>query len=265
MKSKLDINIKTYTAITIINFLFVTSCVSNITTSEQNARQGIGKDTLPNIILILADDLGYGDIQSYNPQSKISTPHLDRLTAEGMRFTDAHSPSAVCTPTRYGLLTGRYAWRTNLKSGVLWGYSPLLIEEARVTLASLLKTQGYHTAAIGKWHLGMGSGEANYFNAPIVDGRDTSLDFGYLRPGPNEVGFDYFFGIPASLDMKPYIYVENGRPYIPLTGKLVEASSRRRNGGEGFWRKGQIAEGFVHEEVLPTLTGKAISYILERG
>ena len=255
---------KTYTIILISYSLFVTSC-ANINAAERNAGKGVSKDTFPNIILILADDLGYGDIQSYNPQSKIPTPHLDRLIAEGMRFTDAHSPSSVCTPTRYGLLTGRYAWRTSLKSGVLWGYSPLLIEEGRVTLASLLKTRGYHTAAVGKWHLGMGSGEANYFRAPIVDGRDTSFDFGYLRPGPNEVGFDYFFGIPASLDMKPYIYVENSIPYTPLTGKLVEAGSMRRNGGDGFWRKGQIAEGFVHEEVLPTLTRKAISYTQQRG
>lgn len=264
MTNKHSIISKTYTVIFIICSLFISSAV-NLNAIEQRADTGVGKETLPNIILILADDLGYGDIQSYNPRSKITTPHLDRLTAEGMRFTDAHSPSAVCTPTRYGLLTGRYAWRTSLKSGVLWGYSPLLIEEGRLTLASLLKAQGYHTAAIGKWHLGMGSEEANYFDAPIVDGRDTSFDFGYLRPGPNEVGFDYFFGIPASLDMRPYIYVENGRPYTPLTGKLVEASSMRREGGGGFWRKGQIAEGFVHEEVLPTLTRKAVNYILEQG
>lgn len=166
MTSKHNIISKPYTVIFIIYSLFVTSCVNSHAT-EQSAGKGVSKDTFPNIILILADDLGYGDIQSYNPQSKIPTPHSERLTAEGMRFTDAHSPSAVCTPTRYGLLTGRYAWRTSLKRGVLWGYS----QERRVTLASLLKAQGYHTAAIGKWHLGMGNGEANYFRAPIVDGQ----------------------------------------------------------------------------------------------
>ena len=245
-------------------FFLVTSYIG-IHATETSVAGNAGKGVFPNIVLILADDMGYGDIQSYNPDSKIPTPHLDRLVSAGMRFTDAHSPSAVCTPTRYGLLTGRYAWRTSLKSGVLWGYSPLLIEEDRVTLASLLRAQGYHTAAIGKWHLGMGSLEANYFEAPIVDGRDTSFDFGYLRPGPNEVGFDYFFGIPASLDMKPYIYVENARPYTPLTGKLVEASAMRRYGGGGYWRKGQIAEGFAHAEVLPQITGKAVDYIQQRG
>src|SRR3990170_8168313 len=134
----------------------------------------------PNIVIILADDLGYGDLRSYNADSRIPTRHLDRLAAEGMRFTDAHSPSGVCTPTRYGLLTGRYAWRTSLKRGVLNGYSPLLIEPGRSTLASLVKQRGYATAAIGKWHLGLGTAQ------PV----DFSLR---LDPGPNSLGFDYFF------------------------------------------------------------------------
>jgi hypothetical protein len=111
----------------------------------------------PNIVIILADDLRYGDLRSYNADSKIPTSHLDQLAAEGVRFTDAHSPSGVCTPTRYGLLTGRYAWRTTLKRSVLNGYSPLLIEPGRMTIASLLKQRGYETAAIGKWHLGLGA------------------------------------------------------------------------------------------------------------
>ncbi|MEM8900192.1 MAG: sulfatase-like hydrolase/transferase, partial [Bacteroidota bacterium] len=109
----------------------------------------------PNIIYILADDLGYGDISSFNPKSKIQTPHLDALAEGGMRFTDAHSGSAVCTPTRYGILTGRYSWRTRLKKGVLWSYDSHLIPEDRLTVANLLKRNGYHTAAIGKWHLGV--------------------------------------------------------------------------------------------------------------
>src|SRR5215813_8047392 len=114
--------------------------------------QGTFADSKPNIILILADDLGYGDLSSYNPASKIPTPHLSQLASQSMRFTDAHSPSSVCTPTRYGLLTGRYAWRTKLKQGVLSGYSPYLIEADRPTLAALLQRQGYRTAGIGKWH-----------------------------------------------------------------------------------------------------------------
>ena len=218
--------------------------------------------TEPNIVLILADDLGYGDIGSYNLHSRIQTPHMDRLAEEGMRFTDAHSPSAVCTPTRYALLTGRYAWRSRLKSGVLWGYSPLLIEPDLATLPSLLQSAGYYTAAIGKWHLGFTNNEPNFYERPSEQqgGLGTASR---IAPGPNEVGFDYFFGIPASLDMKPYVYVENGRPVRPLTGRLVEASSSRRGGGSGFWRKGEIAEGFDHQSVLPTLTGRAVDQIAE--
>lgn len=108
-----------------------------------------------NIVIILADDLGYGDIGAFNPTSRSPTPHVDRLGREGMRFTDAHTNSSVCTPTRYGLLTGRYAWRTDLTPGVLWGEGDPLIEPGRLTLASMLKARGYATAGIGKWHLGV--------------------------------------------------------------------------------------------------------------
>ena len=201
----------------------------------------------PNIVIILADDLGYGDLRSYNAGSRIPTPHLDRLAVEGMRFTDAHAPSALCTPTRYGLLTGRYAWRTRLKKGVLNGYSPLLIEPGRLTLASLLKGRGYATAAIGKWHLGLGAAEPADFSRP-------------LDPGPNQVGFDYFFGIPASLDMPPYVFVENRAATTPPTGS-APASEMRRRGGDGFWRAGAIAPGFTHQAVLPAIAEKAESFI----
>lgn len=208
-------------------------------------------DGQPNIVILLADDMGYGDPGAYNPDSKVPTPHLDELAAQGRRFTDAHTPSSVCTPTRYGLLTGRYAWRTRLESGVLWGYSPLLIDTSRVTLASLLKEEGYHTAAIGKWHLGLASRDSTDYSKP-------------LRPGPNQLGFDYFFGIPASLDMDPYVYVENDHPTAQLT-EHVEGSAHRRQGGGGFWRAGPIAPDFRHEEVLPRITEKAVSYLEDRN
>ena len=162
----------------------------------------------PNIVLILADDMGLGDVGAYNAMSGIPTPGIDTLATVGMRFTDAHSPSAVCTPTRYGLLTGRYAWRTQLKHGVLKGYSPLLIDPARSTIASMLRAKGYATAAIGKWHLGIGVDEVLDYSKP-------------LTPGPNAVGFDYFFGIPASLDMPPYVYVENDGVFTPFEGDEV--------------------------------------------
>ncbi|WP_342804730.1 arylsulfatase [Alteromonas sp. M12] len=203
--------------------------------------------TQPNIVIIFADDMGYGDIQAYNPESKIATPNLNKMAEQGVSFTDAHSSSAVCTPSRYSLLTGRYAWRTHLKRGVLRGHSPALIESDRTTIASMLKSQGYKTLAVGKWHLGIGYAETDYWSQ--------------LTRGPNSVGFDYFYGIPASLDMEPYVFIENETLATPLTGKIVEASQFRRNDGAGFWRKGLIGEGFDHQNVLPTLTQKAIEQI----
>ena len=234
-------------ATTCLIFLCLSLCLSSpMAFARQNSEA-----RKPNVIIILADDLGYGDLRSYNAQSKIPTPHLDLLAGQGRRFTDAHSPSAVCTPTRYGLLTGRYAWRTKLKSGVLWGYDPFLIEPGRPTIASLLKQQGYTTACIGKWHLGFGNNaRIDYFQP--------------LRPGPNAAGFDYFFGIPASLDMEPYVYVENERVVAPPT-EQIGASEMRRYGGGGFWRAGPIAPGFTHEGVMPTLTEKAISFIQQQS
>jgi len=205
----------------------------------------------PNIVLILADDMGYGDIKTYNPNGKIPTPNLDTLAQSGMRFTDAHSPSAVCTPTRYALLTGRYAWRSELKRGVLWGHSPLLIENGRETIASVLKQAGYKTAGFGKWHLGIGNNETNFYTS--------------LSPGPNSVGFDYFFGIPASLDMEPYVFIENEGLATPLEGKVVQGSKHRREDGEGFWRTGAIGTGFSFQEVLPVLADKVTRYISAEG
>lgn len=224
----------------VAGLLFLPSC-----------RDDAGQSPLPNIVLILADDLGYGDPGCYNPESKIPTPHLDRLAAEGILFTDAHTPSAVCTPTRYALLTGRYAWRTRLKEGVLWGYSTALLEPDRLTLASLLKKRGYDTAGIGKWHLGLGSGEKTDYSQPF-------------RPAPTDYGFDSFFGIPASLDMDPYLYIENDRP-VEMPTKTIQASEHRRKGGGGFWREGKIAPSFRHEEVLDRITGRAVEFIRGRA
>lgn len=205
----------------------------------------------PNIVFILADDLGYGDLRCYNKDSKVPTPNLDRLAGQSMRFTDAHTPSAVCTPTRYGILTGRYCWRTSLKRGVLNGYSPLLIEPKRLTVASLLKQHGYITAGMGKWHLGLGDTKKTDFSKP-------------LRPGPCSVGFDSYFGIPASLDMPPYVFIENeGVTEAPT--QTIEDSGMRRRGGGGFWRGGAIAPHFKHIDVLPTITEKAIGFIRKQS
>ena len=181
----------------------------------------------PNIIIILADDMGMGDPGCYNPESKITTPAINRLAEEGMRFTDAHSPSAVCTPTRYGLLTGRYCWRSRQKRWVLQGYSPALIEENRATIASFLKEKGYATYGVGKWHLGLGNAEKTDYAKP-------------LNPGPLEVGFDHWFGIPASLDMTPYVYVRDHGTEEEATEE-TKGGKHTRNGGTGFWRSGPSA------------------------
>ena len=166
--------------------------------------------TRPNIVYILADDLGPGDVAAFNLQSKIATPNMDKLASQGMRFTDAHSGSAVCTPTRYGVLTGRYAWRTRLHKGVCWGYSPPLIAKDRLTVASLVQRFGYRTACVGKWHLGLKWGLEDEQNSPLGNRDETweKIDFTQaISSGPNEMGFDYFFGIPASLDMHPHVYL----------------------------------------------------------
>src|SRR4051794_28039233 len=178
----------------------------------------------PNVLYILCDDLGYGDVRANNPEGKIATPQLDRLAGAGMRFTDAHSGSAVCTPTRYGILTGRYAWRTRLQSGVLNGYSLPLIAPGRTTVASLLKQQGYRTACVGKWHLGLGWSEAD--RSVLVDSFDGKtavprVDYaGPIANGPTTLGFDEYFGISGSLDMPPYLYIRNDRTVgLPTTEK----------------------------------------------
>src|SRR5512140_2583501 len=128
---------------------------------------GAESPSRPNIVYILADDLGWGDLRCYNAKSGVPTPQADKLATEGMRFTDMHSPSAVCTPTRYGILTGRYCWRSRLKKGVLNGYSPNLIETDRMTVPDMLHKQGYYTAGIGKWHLGLGSDAKTDFGHPL--------------------------------------------------------------------------------------------------
>lgn len=211
----------------------------------------------PNIVIILADDMGYGDVHALNPGSKIPTPNLDRLAAEGMTFTDAHSPSAVCTPTRYGLLTGRYSWRSRLKHGVLGGYSPPLVEKERSTIATLLKARGYHTGGVGKWHLGMalpfkkseGADRARW------DG-DPGIDFGgVITDSPIHHGFDTYFGVCASLDMAPYVYVRDDR------FTMLPTHQQRAVKFPHFVRKGPRAEDFVFDRVLDRLKDEAVAFI----
>ena len=194
------------------------------TTRAANAPP-IGK---PNLLYILCDDLGYGDVHCLGGvRSKIATPNMDRLASQGMTFTEMHSSSAVCTPSRYSILTGRYSWRSHLQAGVLQGFSPPLIAPERLTVAALLKQNGYATACIGKWHLGLGLSQKQ-LDAPITN-------------GPNACGFDYFFGISASADMPPYAFIENDR--------FREAPTAVKELYKG--RRGPTAPGF--ERCIPRL------------
>jgi arylsulfatase A-like enzyme len=206
----------------------------------------------PNIVYILADDMGYGDVSALNPDSKIRTVHIDGMAQRGMTFTDAHSSSAVCTPSRYNILTGRYNWRSVLKEGVSWSYTPHIIEDGRATVASYLKGHGYQAACVGKWHLGLDWKDAH--GNPTSD--ENAVDFSQeIDNGPTAFGFDYFYGITASLDIPPYVYIENHR---------VTALPNRTTGyrhGKNFWRDGPTGSDFFHADVLPTLTRRATDWI----
>jgi arylsulfatase A len=206
---------------------------------------------LPNIIYVMADDLGYGDVSVFNKNGKIMTPNIDRMASEGICFTDAHSSSSVSTPTRYGILTGRYSWRSRLKQSVLDGYSDALIPEERTTVASLLKKHGYYTAFIGKWHLGWGwarseNGISVDFNSPITN-------------GPNDLGFDYGYGHSGSLDMAPYVYVEN------RMATEIPTDTTENTGKYSWWRKGITSKDFVHEDVTPNFFRRGIKLIEQRA
>eukprot|EP00752_Nemacystus_decipiens_P015018 g13374.t1 len=227
----------------------------------------LGSDiTRPNVIVILCDDLGQGDPGCYNPDSKIPTPHIDRLAKEGLRFNDAHTPSSVCTPTRYSTLTGRYCWRTDLKQGVLWnGWAQALIEEDRPTIASMLKPYGYHSAAVGKWHLGWNWHSKT--DKPITERHhpDGAVDYSKkVMRGPLTLGFDHSYLIPASLDMAPYLYLVDDLAMDEPTA-YTERSEHRRKGGEGFWRAGPMQPGFDFYGFLPATTEAAVAYIDRRA
>lgn len=196
----------------------------------------------PNIVLILVDDMGYGDPGCYNSKSKIPTPHIDSLARDGMRFTDAHAPGPLCHLSRYGLTTGRYPFRAKPH---LWRDQPT-IEPDQVTIASLLKGQGYRTAMVGKWHLGFQE-----------DGYDKPLP-----GGPVDVGFDSYFGIRASTDIPPYFYIRGNRAVSPPTNQIAANSSEGWTPIQGaFWRAGGIAPDLELKDVLPLFTEEAINVI----
>ena len=220
----------------------------------------------PNIILILADDFGVGDIQAHYPQNKIPTPYLDQLVKEGISFTDAHSSSAVCSPTRYGLLTGRYNWRTPLQEWVLASFEPPLIKSERKTLAEMLKEDGYATACIGKWHLGWNwQGERA---SERLDPRNVLSDYQWeydqpISGGPLDHGFDYYFGTHVP-NFPPFTYIENDRILIQPTDTFRikdfegEFMPRRFDGQA-------MAPDWEFKNILPGITEKAVTYIKEQS
>ncbi|MDF1745648.1 MAG: arylsulfatase [Gimesia sp.] len=202
----------------------------------------------PNVIVVMADDLGIGDVSPTNPDCKIKTPFLQMMADEGLTFLDAHTPSSVCTPTRYGLLTGRYNWRSRLARGVLSGTSEHLIPKDRPTLGHLMRKAGYHTAMIGKWHLGWDwhkNGKKIDFTKPV-------------RNGPDINGFDRYYGHCGSLDMPPYVWVDTGK--ITAEPDREEGVSRKED-RYGWYRKGPIGSDFKIAEVLPHLFDKSIEHV----
>ncbi|NND08357.1 MAG: arylsulfatase [Saprospiraceae bacterium] len=227
---------------------------------------------LPNIVYILADDLGYGDVGAYNPESKINTPAIDALAQKGMRFTDAHSPSSVCTPTRYGILTGQYCWRSRLPRGVLRGYGRSIIEHDMLTVGELLQSAGYRTGMIGKWHLGVDWAIKPAYVDSIAHasvnevGMVTEMDpdwIDFSKPptnGPLQHGFDYSYFLPASLDMDPYCYLKNDT-LVSIPDDYTPGNDLNTGYAGAFWRPGRIAPGFEFDEVLPTFTEQAQAFI----
>ena len=196
----------------------------------------------PNIVIILVDDMGYGDLGCYNQDSKIPTPHIDRLASEGMRFRDAHAPGPLCHMSRYGLMTGRYPFRIDVG---IWPRLPL-IAEGQMTIASLLKARGYRTSMVGKWHLGF---KENGYENP-------------LPGGPIDCGFDTYFGIRASTDIPPYFYIRDDMAISPPTEFIEQRQSEGWTNIQGeFWREGGIAPGLELKDVLPRFTNEAIEVI----
>ncbi|WP_114748439.1 sulfatase family protein [Pleomorphovibrio marinus] len=235
----------------------------------------------PNIVFIFADDMGYGDISGLNSESKIRTPALDQLIHEGMVFTNAHASASVCTPSRYGLLTGRYAFRTPEAAKGIWGFSPVVIEPDKETLATLLKREGYTTGIVGKWHLGLGW--------QTKDGKDAALDpaTGYsnvdyslpIRSGPADFGFDYSFIHPASLDIPPYLFIRGLNVVDTAMVLTTDIYPRRKENTEYawdkkhtddlavywekgvWWRQGEMSRSFRIEDCHETLVAEGLGFI----
>jgi arylsulfatase A len=220
----------------------------------------------PNIVIILADDFGVGDIQAHYPDNKIATPYLDKFSAESMRFSNAHSGSAVCSPTRYGLLTGRYAWRTRLQEWVLACYEPPLIAEDRLTLPGFLKEKGYATACIGKWHLGWNWAGPQASTMEEESNILRTKDWDYTKPilnGPITRGFDYYFGTHVP-NFPPFTFIENDRVVEQPTTRFKYVA----NDGQSLpaqFDGNPMAPGWQFDQILPKITERAVKYIHDQA
>ena len=240
----------------------------------------------PNVVIILADDMGYGDVGCNNPYARVRTPAIDQLARNGIRFTDAHSAGALSGPSRYGLVTGRYFFRTPKKSEY-WGYLSPYIEPERLTIGSLMRNAGYTTACVGKWHLGLDWQLKDDSKPQILTPKKfgyTNTDFSApVKRGPTELGFDYSFILPASLDMPPYAFVRNDRvvdPDVILTAdaypkkqdETVYAWDRKHTNENDiywergvWWRNGEMSRSFKFEECFPTIVDEGIAFIDREG
>ena len=236
----------------------------------------------PNVIIIFADDMGYGDVSELNPEARTYTPNIDRLSQQSMIFTNAHASASVCTPSRYGILTGRYAWRSAAAAGVCNGFTPVVIEPGRRTIASILKEAGYTTACIGKWHLGISWSTKDdsvhaRFDQPT--GRSTVQYSRPIQAGPNDFGFDYSFVLPASLDMPPYVFIRNQRVVDPEVVLTSDRYPRKKEDTEYawdkkhtqendiywskgvWWRQGEMSKSFRIEDCLTNIQREGVSFI----
>lgn len=240
------------------SFTFLYSLLLGLTVSAQAER--------PNVVIILADDFGVGDIQAHYPDNKIATPYLDKFSSESKRFTNAHANTACCTPSRYGLLTGRYAWRTRLQEWVIACYEPPLIAKDRLTLPGFLQESGYDTACIGKWHLGWNW--AGDQPSQMVETRNglMKLNWDFSKPiedGPITRGFDYYFGTHVP-NFAPFTYIENDRVTIQPSEKYEYDPDEGTVMPQGF-AGSPIAPGWKFDEILPEITRRAVDYVHEKS
>lgn len=226
-----------------------------------------GQGEMPNILFILADDLGYGDVGCYNPESKVPTPHLDRMASQGMLFTDAHSPSTVCTPTRYSILTGRMAFRTGMRGVFTGAGGPCMIEEERLTLGGMLQQRGYETALFGKWHVGM-----TFFDKdgkPINEnGLEAVRRIDYSRAMPDAPihrGFDHFFGsVCCPTTDWLYAFIDGDRIPVPPTG-IIDRGPLPKHAYSRDNRPGMIAPGYSMEEIDLQFLEKSLAFLDEHA